>query len=369
MKLTFKHAGWVTVGLVVAGLVLAWSGLINVAASSGHWMITDWFLHWVMRNSVRAQAAMTVDDPPTDPTGLVSSAGHFAVNCAPCHGAPGERRSIVMQAATPPPPELTTTVDTYDRRELFWIIKHGVKFTPMPAWPTQVRDDEVWRMSAFVQRLPRMNASEYRELAYGPGRVGGQAWSFDAVLADCQRCHDENGRGQADIPVLAGQKSTYLHAALEAFASGRRASGVMAAAAARVDPKVMRALADHYAALPGLDARADTVVNAARADNPMVERIITRGLPEKDLPACAQCHAPGKRPHYPVLAGQKPEYLAARLRRWRTAEEDVIDARRSKLTMPVIARRIPESMIDPLARHFAQQAAPPEIRAGNGSRP
>lgn len=354
MHVTLKHAGvWVVV-LLVGGLIVAWSGVINVAASSGHWSITDWFLHWVMQNSVRAQAMMTVDEPATDPTGLVSAAGHFAINCAPCHGAPGVRRSTVMQAATPPPPELTHAADSYDGRELFWIIKHGVKFTPMPAWPAQVRDDEVRRMAAFVQRLPRMSPADYRVLAYGSGRIASRAaWSFETALADCERCHEENGRGQPDIPVLAGQNAAYLLAALDAFASGRRPSAVMGAAAARVDRDVLKQLADHYAGLPGLDRRADTVAAAVDADDPRVARIIADGLPDRDLPACAQCHSPGKRPHYPALTGQKAEYLAARLRRWR-AGENVVEARKSTLTMPVIARRIPESMIEPLARHFAQ---------------
>jgi cytochrome c553 len=215
MTITLKRAGWAAAALLVGGLVVAWSGFVNVAASTGHWMITDLFLHWVMRNSVRTQAAITVDDPATDPRGLVSAAGHFAVNCAPCHGAPGERRSPVMQAATPPPPELARTVGTYSDRELFWVIKHGVKFTPMPAWPAQDRDDEVRRMAAFVQRLPRMSEADYRALAYGSGHIaGGETRIFDAALADCERCHAESGRGQSDIPVLVGQKSAYLLAAL-----------------------------------------------------------------------------------------------------------------------------------------------------------
>jgi cytochrome c553 len=211
-------------------------------------------------------------------------------------------------------------------------------------------------MAAFVARLPGMSERDYRALAYGSGRiVGGETSSLEAALADCERCHAENGRTQPDIPVLAGQKPVYLAAALDAFASGKRQSAVMGAAAARVDPNVMRQLADRYSALPGgLDATRDTTAHAARAEDPMVTRIVTRGLPERDLPACAKCHAPGRRPHYPVLAGQKATYLASRLRRWQS-EKDVVDARQSRLTMPMIARRIPESMIEPLARHFARE--------------
>lgn len=130
----------------------------------------------------------------------------------------------------------------------------------------------------------------------------------------------------------------------------------MGAAAARLDPGVMRALADHYAGLPaGLsEPRATAATAAPTADDPLAERVVARGLPKANLPACASCHAPGKRPRYPMLAGQKPEYLAARLRRWR-GDENVVDARKPNAPMPVIARRIPELLIEPLARHFARQ--------------
>ncbi|MGZ8160447.1 MAG: hypothetical protein ACXWT4_16795, partial [Methylobacter sp.] len=51
-----------------------------------------------------------------------------------------------------------------------------------------------------------------------------------------------------------------------------------------------------------------------------------------------------------------PEYLAARLRRWR-GDQTIVDALKPNLPMPVIARRIPERLIEPLARYFARQSA------------
>ena len=355
MKLNLRLGISAVTGLFILGVALAWSGLINVAASSGHWMITDWFLHWVMRNSVRAQAAMTVDEPSTDSTGLVSAAGHYAVNCAPCHGAPGEHRSTVMQAATPPPPDLGVTAKTYDGAQLFWIIKHGVKFTAMPAWPAQERDDEVRRMAGFVQRLPGMTAAEYRELAYGTGRIfGGAAVRLEDAVADCERCHADNGRAQPDIPVLAGQKPEYLRAALEEYATSRRPSAVMRAAAARVDDELRQSLAEHYARLPGLARDESAGIRAPSTADSLAASIVMKGLPELDLPACSKCHSPGKEARYPVIAGQKAEYLAARLRRWQSGEQ-IVEARKSTLTMPMMARRIPKNMIEPLAQHFAQQ--------------
>lgn len=361
LRITRTHALVATVTMFAFGMAIAWSGIINIGASTGHWAITDWFLHWSMRNTVRTQAALTVDEPATDASGLISAAGHYAANCAVCHGAPGERPSPVMQATTPSAPDLSVTAWTWSDWQLFWIVKHGVKFTPMPAWPMQDRDDEVRRMAAFVRRLPDMSPAEYRTLAYGPGRiVGGKPMQLKDALSDCERCHADHGREQRDIPVLAGQKPAYLRMTLEAYASGRRASGVMAAAAVRVDPGVLQALADNYAGLPGLsEPETNAAAAALSEEDSLAERIVTHGLPEADLPACAKCHAPGKRPHYPVLAGQKPEYLAAQLRRWR-GDENVVDVRKPNASMAMIARRIPERMIEPLARYYARQAAGPK---------
>lgn len=375
LKLTWKRAATTAVAAVVLGLALAWSGVVNIGASTGHWAITDWFLHWAMRNTVRTYAALTVDgehaDLPSDSAQLVSAAGHYAAQCAVCHGAPGEQPSPVIQAATPPPPDLARTAGSWSDRQLFWIVKHGIKLTAMPAWPVQDRDDEIRQMAAFVAKLPDMSADEYRHLAYGErGRVvTGKVTRLEEALPDCNRCHADDGRGQPDIPVLAGQKPAYLAQALRAFATGRRESALMTAAAARIDESLVPALADHYAGLSrtakptaagaGQDAAAAKRAShpgrsaAGGDDGPTAAEVVENGLPELNLPACSSCHARGKRPVYPRLDGQKAEYLAARLRRWR-GDPTVVDARKSSATMPMIARRIPEHLIEPLARHFAE---------------
>jgi cytochrome c553 len=382
LKITARRLAVAVASLLVAGIAFAWSGVFNVAASSGHWAISDWFLHWAMRNSVRTHAAFSVEAAATEPSRVVSAAGHYAANCASCHGAPGVPLPPVMQAATPAPPELRGTVDAWTDRQLFWIIKHGVKFTAMPAWPAPDRDDEVWRMVAFVRQLPSMNPAEYEQLAQGPtGRVAGSApGNLQEALPDCERCHAGNGRDQPDIPVLAGQKPAYLAATLQAYAAGKRSSAVMTAAASRLDGDVIGQLADHYARLPdGLSESAAAVpaervgqtpvdpVKSVDAVNPVdhvnpanpvdpaeaARRIVANGLPDADLPACGKCHSAGKRADYPILAGQKPEYLAARLRLWR-GDPNVVEARKPNESMPTIARRIPEDMIEPLARHFGK---------------
>ncbi|KTT73757.1 c-type cytochrome [Sphingomonas endophytica] len=352
IRLTWKRVLATLAGLAAAGLLFAWSGIFNIAASSGHWAITDWFLHWTMRNSVKTHAFF---DSPSDPIAtegqLVSAAGHFAAACASCHGAPGQRPSTVMQKATPPAPDLSVNARKWSDAQLFYILRHGVKYTGMPAWAAEGRDDEIRRMVAFVRRLPGMTPAQYRSLSGQTDGAGAQgAGTTDAralgsnVLAGCVACHgaDGRGRGQRDIPILGGQRAGYLEAALAAYADGRRASAVMANAAATLTPGERRALAAHFAALPGLPGTAGMDSRA--------RTIVERGLPQWQLPACASCHGAGK--PQPVLTGQRAGYIAARLRYWKGDGKE-IDARLPQNVMPVIARRIPEEMIDPLARYLA----------------
>ncbi len=48
-----------------AGLLFAWSGVFNVAASRGHWPITEWLLTFVMRNSVEKRS-LAIATPALD---------------------------------------------------------------------------------------------------------------------------------------------------------------------------------------------------------------------------------------------------------------------------------------------------------------
>lgn len=349
IRLTWKRVAATLFGLFAAGMLFAWSGLFNVAASSGHWPVTDWFLHWVMRNSVKTHAAFSAPDDPKAPRVLVSAAGHFAGACASCHGAPGQRPSPVMQAATPPAPDLSVNARQWTDKQLYWILKHGVKYSGMPAWPAPERGDEIRAMVAFVRALPGMTPAQYRALTQDAAAAGtvGVRGIRTATLTGCIACHGADGRGrnQPDIPVLGGQSPAYLLTALRAYATGARHSAVMQNAAAALTEQEMRALATHFAAMPGL-------APAAPALDPMARRIVQQGIPRLQLPACASCHAPGK--PYPVLSGQKPLYLAQRLRHWK-GDKNVVDARKTHATMPVIARRIPDEMIDRLARYLAGQ--------------
>jgi cytochrome c553 len=313
--------------LGVMGFLVAASGIVPIKASSGHWAITEWFLTFAKERSVDTHT-LALRAPSLDEPGLVmKGAAHYETGCRPCHGSPDLRNLPIARQMTPPPPYLPDTVSKWEPEELFYMVKHGIKFTGMPAWPSRHRDDEVWAMVAFLRDFPELDAEKYRQLANGEAAANGEVvplrglllpqngrGDMKAITISCGRCHgaDGLGRGTGAFPKLAGQRPTYLAASLEAFASGERHSGIMAPVAAGLSPEQIRALAHYYAGLKGPPP-------APNEESPAVVRgkaIAERGIPKQDVPACAACHGPSatpRNPMYPVLAGQHADYLALQL--------------------------------------------------------
>jgi cytochrome c553 len=313
----------------VAGFLFAASGLAPMSARGGHWAVTEWVLQFAKKRSISAHA-LFVEEPALDEPWLVlKGGGHFETGCRPCHGSPDLPQPRLAQAMLPPPPYLPEILDDYSNKELFYIVKHGLKLTGMPAWPSDKRDDEVRAIVAFLRAMPSLDAEKYRRLVHGEAAETrapepiedlvepAQELIRGAIIASCARCHgtDGQGRGSAAFPAIAGQKAEYLRRALTAYARGERHSGIMEPIAGGLDEEELRGLADHYSRLPARAPSAPPTEYLAAS----VERgrsIARDGIPDRGVPACADCHGPAptrRNAAFPNLAGQYPDYLVLQL--------------------------------------------------------
>lgn len=379
--------------LAITGMMVATSGIIPVKASAGHWDITSWFLHFTMQRSI-ATWSVGITTPPLDEPGLVlKGAEHYHTGCRPCHGSPGLHPPRVTQGMLPPPPYLAPKLSKWQPAELFFITKHGIKYTGMPAWPTQKRDDEVWAMTAFLRKLPDLDSATYQQLIYGDldsaklstrqntrqltltesttdqngikqaeeFAIPATSRSLPVLVNQCNRCHgvDGKGRGPNAFPKLAGQRTNYLYESLRAYASGKRYSGIMQPIAAELSSGEMQRLADHYATKRPAPTDLDRTIEIATRDNTArraIERgeiISRRGIPEKKVPACARCHeveTSRRNPIYPRLAGQYADYLMLQLNLLKRNQRGGTDF--SHLMQP-IATRMTDAQIHDVVFYYS----------------
>ncbi|MGX5733301.1 c-type cytochrome [Bosea thiooxidans] len=349
--------------LVLGGVVLfAWLGIYNIAASAGHLAIVDHFLRFGMINSVRTHAPDSPFPPLDDPALIALGAAHFEAGCTFCHGAPGRPVSPAAGAALPPPPDLADNVDHWNDGELFWIVRHGVKYTGMPAWPVAGRDDEVWAVVAFLRRLPGLGAEGYRRLA------GGEVQPDDASAAEiaqgqappdlaraCARCHGGKGPPASElVPRLHGQPEQRLLGAMHDYAAGRRRSGIMQLAVNDLDEPAMGRLARYYASLPPLPPASASPPAGVIAHG---EALARQGDVARDIPPCLSCHRPGSRPDYPRLAGQPERYLAGQLRILR---HGLNGASPTGAIMTPVAKRLDDKDIAAVSAYFSSRPPEPE---------
>jgi len=160
-------------GALVATLVYA--GFYDIAADDPHWGVTGNFIEAARERSIERQSG-DVGTPPAldDPSLLAMGAEHYDEMCVECHLAPGKEENELRAGLNPKPPKLAAPGDHRTPEHDFWIIKHGIKMTAMPAWGVTHDDRSIWAMTAFVQKLPGLSRAEY-DLLVANGRAEGHS--------------------------------------------------------------------------------------------------------------------------------------------------------------------------------------------------
>lgn len=152
--------------LLVLGLgigIFIGSGVFNIAADNPHWEITYALLQTARERSLDYHSSdVRVPANLDDPQLILKGAGQYAAMCTSCHLAPGMENSELRPGLYPQPPDLSKV--NVDPRQAFWVIKHGIKMSAMPAWGLSHDDETIWSMVAFLRKLPSMNAEQYKEI-------------------------------------------------------------------------------------------------------------------------------------------------------------------------------------------------------------
>ena len=160
------------VALIVVVVLVAWAvadlGLYNVGADDPHYNFVRNFLGYTMDHSVAARDGDIVVPPLKDTKMIATGAANYDKLCTGCHLAPGMEENKLRPGLYPKPPSFARRRRAGNPKEQFWIIKHGIKMTGMPAWGASYSDADIWNIVAFYQALPGMKPEDLQV----PGRIG-----------------------------------------------------------------------------------------------------------------------------------------------------------------------------------------------------
>jgi cytochrome c oxidase subunit 1 len=333
--------------VVIGALFIAWLGVYDVAATAGHAEPVAWFLHFTMRNSVKAHAP-DLPVPPLDDASLIEKGRRYAdFRCAPCHRASGRSADVVAQAMVPAPPNISTLANGFDPDQLHWIVKHGIKMSAMPPWPARRRDDEIWPLVAYLEHENKSPGDEgAANVSQGPG-LGGRV-----TENTCFACHGSAGNGSGGVfPKLAGLGETYIEQSLKDYRDGTRESGFMKPFAGNLSDEEIKSFANYFGNLtrqPEQQAASEDGLFQLGAD------IAEPARNARSVPACQTCHTrenPKLFSSIPDLAGQSADYLRTQLTLFRSGIRAGTENAR---IMARIAHDLSDRDIEAVSAYFAR---------------
>lgn len=168
------------IGVLVISLMLAmgfiYSGLYPMGADDQHNKLTYWALETMRERSIARSASDIVVPDLSDSALLLAGGADYNDMCSGCHLRPGVSDNDMTIGLYPSPPNLASELDEHGHdhgtqmtdeeaaRRSFWIIKHGIKASGMPAWGPTHDDARIWAMVSFLQKLPELNETQYQIL-------------------------------------------------------------------------------------------------------------------------------------------------------------------------------------------------------------
>ncbi len=97
-------------------------------------------------------------DNPIQPTvaNLTAGAQDYQQHCALCHGGNAQHPSPMRDHFNPPVPAIAAHIPDDPDANLFWVTKHGIRMTGMPAWGGILSDNQIWTIIAFIKHANQL---------------------------------------------------------------------------------------------------------------------------------------------------------------------------------------------------------------------
>ena len=142
-----------------AGYALLRTGTIPANADAEPGWLETWAAGTSLDATLARDAPKSPNPVPLTDANLIAGIDLYGRHCAICHGtAKGEASaSPIAKGEYPSPPQLATEgVEDDPEGYSFWKIKHGIRWTGMPAWKDALSDEEIWTIALFLKHMDKL---------------------------------------------------------------------------------------------------------------------------------------------------------------------------------------------------------------------
>jgi cytochrome c553 len=140
-------------------------GVLPVQADATPSGLETSLLRSALHASVERHAPGGGNPRPSPETDRIMGATLYRQLCSRCHGLTERSVNTYGKSFYPPAPNLPLIGTTFSEGEIFWIVKHGIRNTAMPAWGSLLTDEEIWRVAGIVREFRPTQGSESAQAA------------------------------------------------------------------------------------------------------------------------------------------------------------------------------------------------------------
>ena len=88
---------------------------------------------------------------------IESGAKIYIGHCAGCHGVPANPDSQFARSFYPPVPGFFRIPPDMSEAQNFYIVKHGIRWTGMPAFGSTLDDTQIWQTVTFLSHITNLS--------------------------------------------------------------------------------------------------------------------------------------------------------------------------------------------------------------------
>lgn len=226
-------------GAAATGLIVVIAlGLWNLSAAQGHPRIVYDAIAVARDASIAIQTRNITVPSDFEPALSEEGARLYQAHCVTCHGAPGVAPSSLALGMNPLPTPIVAAARARPAREIFWLVKNGLRMTGMPAWDVRLTEAQMWTVTAFTEALPDVSPAQYKTFVNGlgeelsappdmaPDKSSPMAPDNELVVRGERAIRMYGCHGCHDIPGIVGHE-TAVGPRLEAIGEQRFLAGVL----------------------------------------------------------------------------------------------------------------------------------------------